>query len=68
MRIAVGLLASAAVFFTTGALGLMGSWTLVTGVGLAVAAAVTAVIAMEERDLADSVAPASYVGRLDATG
>ena len=68
MRIAVGLLASATVLFTTGALGLMGSWTLVTGVGLAVAAAVTAVIAMEERDLSDPIASTGYVGRLDATG
>ena len=52
MRIAAGLLASATVFFAAGALGLMGSWTLATGVVLAVAAAVAAVVAMEERELA----------------
>ena len=68
MRIAAGLLASATVFFAAGALGLMGSWTLATGVVLAVAAAVTAVVAMEERELAggDRIETA-YVRRLDTT-
>lgn len=70
MRIAAGLLASATLFFASGALGLMGSWTLATGVVLAVAAAVTAVVAMEEREhLAESTpVEAAYLRRVDISG
>lgn len=67
MRIAAGLLASATVLFATGALGLMGTWSLGTGVVLAVAAAVTAVVAMEERDHLAEGTPveAAYLTRVD---
>ena len=66
MRIAAGLLASATLLFATGALGLIGTWALVTGVVLAVAAAVTTVVAMEEREnVAPASQPARYAGRLD---
>ena len=68
MRIAAGLLASATVFFAAGVLGLMGSWTLATGVVLSVAAAVAAVVAMEERELAAGrrIEPA-YLRRIDVS-
>jgi hypothetical protein len=68
MRIAAGLLASATLFFATGALGLMGTWALVTGVVLAVASAVSAVVAMEERELAHGAhVEAAYLRRVDVS-
>jgi ABC-type Fe2+-enterobactin transport system substrate-binding protein len=70
MRIAAGLLASATVLFVTGALAIVGTWALVTGVVLAVAAAVVAVVAMEEREqLATGThIEAAYLGQLDLPG
>lgn len=57
MRIAAGLLASAAVLFSFGAANLIGTWSLAAAVVLAVAAAVDAVIVMESREhLGDSSA------------
>ncbi|MFP5254274.1 MAG: hypothetical protein ACLGI8_00300 [Acidimicrobiia bacterium] len=50
MRIATGLLASAAVLFVFGALGLVGSWALVTGTLIALVGGVGLVIQLEERD------------------
>ena len=50
MRIAIGVLASATVLFVAGASGVIGTWGLVIGVGLSVASAVMAVVAMEERE------------------
>jgi CBS-domain-containing membrane protein len=68
MRIAAGLLASATLLFATGALGLIGPWALVAGVVLAVVAAVTTVVVMEEREnVAPARQPATYAGRLDIT-
>lgn len=50
MRITAGLLASAAVLFVFGALGLIGSWAVVTGTLLALVGGVGLVIHLEERD------------------
>lgn len=50
MRITTGLLASAAVLFVFGALGLVGSWALVTGTMLGLFGGVGLVIQLEERD------------------
>lgn len=69
MRIAAGLLASATLFFATGALGLLGTWALATGAILAVAAAVTAVVAMEERERLAEGTPveAAYLTQVDVS-
>lgn len=50
MRITTGLLASAAVLFVFGALGLVGSWALVSGTMLGLFGGVGLVIQLEERD------------------
>jgi hypothetical protein len=50
MRITTGLLASAAVLFVFGALGLVGSWALVTGTMIGLFGGVGLVIQLEERD------------------
>ena len=50
MRITAGLLASAFVLFAFGALGLIGSWGVVTGTLLALVGRVRLVIHLEERD------------------
>ena len=50
MRITTGLLASAAVLFVFGALGLVGSWALVTSTMLGLFGGVGLVIQLEERD------------------
>ncbi|MGV3760050.1 MAG: hypothetical protein ACO1PW_11015 [Actinomycetota bacterium] len=50
MRITTGLLASAAVLFVFGALGLVGSWALVAGTLIGLFGGVGLVIQLEERD------------------
>lgn len=50
MRITTGLLASAAVLFLFGALGLVGSWALVTATMVGLFGGVGLVIQLEERD------------------
>lgn len=66
MRIAAGLLASAAILFGTGALGLLATWALVAGVVLSVVSAVAAAVAMEERERLADGAPveAAYLSRV----
>jgi predicted Kef-type K+ transport protein len=67
MRIAMGVLASATVLFVAGASGVIGTWGLAIGVGLSVASAVMAAVAMEERErLADDTASdAAYLARVE---
>ena len=54
LRFAAGFVASAVVLFAAAALGFMGSWALVIGAVGVMAGAVIAVVALEERDLADA--------------
>lgn len=60
MRISVGILASAAVLFTSGALGLVGTWALVLGTVLGLLGAMWMVTVLEDREYAArlSMAPA----------
>ncbi len=58
MRISVGILASAAVLFASGAAGLLGTWSLVAATVFGLVGAVATVIVMEERDHAEVVADA----------
>jgi hypothetical protein len=57
MRIATGILASAAVLFTFGALGLIGTWGLATGTVLGLVGTIWAVTVMEEREHAADLSP-----------
>ena len=59
MRISVGILASATVLFTFGALGLVGTWALVLGTVLGLVGAICLVTVIEGREYAAgmSVAP-----------
>jgi hypothetical protein len=57
MRIATGILASAAVLFTFGAFGLIGTWGLATGTVLGFVGAIWAVTVMEEREHAADLSP-----------
>lgn len=50
MRIAVGILATAATLFTFGAIGLLGTWSLAGGTVLGLIGAIVAVTVMEERE------------------
>lgn len=50
MRISVGILASAAALFSFGALGLLGTWSLVAATVLGLVGAVATVTVMEERE------------------
>ncbi|MGK2949169.1 MAG: hypothetical protein ACSLFP_11380 [Acidimicrobiales bacterium] len=50
MRIPLGIIASAAVVFLAGAVGLLGSWAVGGGAALLLVGAVAAAVAMEERD------------------
>lgn len=50
MRVTIGLLASAAVLFLSGAVGLVGSWALVAGTIVGLFGGVGLVIQLEERD------------------
>jgi len=54
MRISTGILASAVVLFVFGALGLVGSWAVVSGTMLALVGGVGLVIHLEERDRASA--------------
>jgi hypothetical protein len=54
MRISVGILASAAVLFLAGALGVIASWGLVAGTMLALVGGVGLVIHLEEQDQANA--------------
>ncbi len=67
MRIAAGMLASAAILFSTGALGVLATWALVVGVVLSVASAITAAVVMEERDQLPDGSPveAAYLPRVE---
>lgn len=57
MRIAAGILASAAVLFTFGAFGLIGTWGLSTGTILGLIGAIWAVTVLEERERAADLSP-----------
>lgn len=57
MRIAAGILASAAVLFTFGAFGLIGTWSLATGTVLGLIGAIWAVTVLEEREHAAELSP-----------
>lgn len=52
MRISLGILASAAVLFLFGALGLLGSWAVVFGTLVGLVGGVALVIALEDRERA----------------
>ena len=51
MRFAVGMLASAVVLFASAAIGLVGTWALVSGTGGTVLGALFVVIAQEDRQI-----------------
>lgn len=57
MRIAAGILASAAVLFTFGAFGLIGTWGLATGTVLGLIGAIWTVTVLEEREHAADLSP-----------
>jgi hypothetical protein len=50
MRIAVGILATATALFTFGALGLLGTWSLVAATVVGLIGAIAVVTIMEERE------------------
>lgn len=52
MRISVGILASATVLFSFGALGLVGTWALVLGTVLGLVGAICLVTVIEDREYA----------------
>jgi hypothetical protein len=56
MRISVGILASATVLFTFGALGLVGTWALVLGTVLGLVGAICLVTVIEDREYAAGLA------------
>jgi hypothetical protein len=60
MRISVGILASAAVLFVSGAVGFVGTWALVLGTVLGLLGAICMVTVLEDREYAAgmSVVPA----------
>ena len=58
MRIAVGILSSAATFFIAGAFGLWSSWALAAATVLGIVGAMVAVTALEERDHAATIGAA----------
>lgn len=55
MRVALGILATAAVLFLGGAVGVLGMWSLAVATGIGLLGAVMAVIIMEERDHSEAV-------------
>lgn len=52
MRISLGILASSAVLFLFGALGLLGTWAIVSGTVIGLVGGVALVIALEDRERA----------------
>lgn len=58
MRIAIGILTSAATLFLAGALGLLGTWALATASVLGLIGATWAVTALEQRDNEQVIAAA----------
>ncbi|MEO7428195.1 MAG: hypothetical protein ABIY48_02325 [Acidimicrobiales bacterium] len=56
MRISIGILASATVFFALGAAGLLGTWALSAATVLGLIGGIWAVTVMESREHSDVVA------------
>lgn len=70
MRIAAGILASAAVLFAFGAFGLIGTWGLGAGTVLGLIGAIWAVTVLEEREHAAELSPlaAAHAAVADTSG
>lgn len=70
MRIPVGILASAAVLFTFGAFGLIGTWGLASGTVLGLIGAIWTVTVLEEREHAAQLSPlaAAHAAVADSSG
>lgn len=54
MRISLGILASSTVLFLFGAIGLLGTWAVVTGTVLGLVGGVVLVITLEDRERASA--------------
>lgn len=55
MRVALGILASATVLFVSGAVGMLGTWSLSVATVVGLVGAVLAVIIMEDREQSEAV-------------